>query len=125
MTVLKGDILFSRGAVPILVTNKNPKTGEVAYDNELKVVQEKTRNGLKNGLSEEQSAKFTSVIDEVKSEDKKEMIKSLYEKIQEIKKNGGDQRLVRYLNGELQYMMTRERFQPDQYEVDPLTLQSY
>jgi hypothetical protein len=125
MTIVKGDVLFSRGGEPLLVKKKNASTGDVEFEGTLANIQLQTKNGLKNGLNESQSAKYSSVLDEVRSEDKKEMIRGLYEKIQDLKKNNADPRIIRYLNGELQYMMTRERFQPETYEVDKLTLQSF
>jgi hypothetical protein len=125
MTVLKGDILFSRKGDPLLVTKKNEVTGGVLSDSGMEKIQARTKDGLKNGLDDDQSSKYTSVLDQVRSPDKKEMIRGLYEKIQDMKKNQGDPRLIRYLDGELQYMMTKERYQPEIYEVDKLTLQSY
>jgi hypothetical protein len=125
MSVIKGDILFSRSGDPLLVAKKNMTTGGVLFDGNLAASQLRSKDGLKNGLDEEQSAKYSSTLDSVRTDDKKEMIRGLYEKIQDLKKNNADPRVIRYLNGELQYMMTRERFQPEIYEVDKLTLQSY
>ena len=125
MTVVKGDTIFARGGVPVLVTSKNEVTGEVTYTSDFEKVQKENKNSVRNGLDEATKAQFQEIVTNTGGKDVKESIRNLAEKIRDLKKEPTNPRLLRYLQGELQYLMTRERYQPEDYEVDRLTLESY
>ncbi|MCA2959446.1 MAG: hypothetical protein IOD12_04280 [Silvanigrellales bacterium] len=125
MTILKGDVVFARAGDPVLVKSKDPKSGNVVVDKDFDKVQASTGIGVINGLKEETKDTFRSILAEVENEDAKQEIRSLSNRIQELRKENADPRLIRYLKGELQFRMTRERFQPENYETDQLTLRTY
>jgi hypothetical protein len=122
MTILKGDVIFARGGDPVRITSKDKATGNVTYEKKLETVQDATQFGVKNGLSAPQREAFQTVLSEVENDDARTEIETLAKKIDEMKKEGGDPRLIRYLKGELQFRMTRDRIQPEDFQVDELSL---
>ena len=125
MTILKGDVIFARAGDPNLVRSKDPRTGNVVVEKDFDTVQKTTEIGVVNGMRTETKDAFRSVLAEVENDDAREGIRRLSDRIQELRKENADPRLIRYLKGELQFRMTRERFQPENYETDPLTLRTY
>lgn len=124
MTILKGDVVFARGGEPVRIASKDKATGNVTYERDFGRVQEATRLGVKNGLSAEQGEAFRTVLTEVRDADAKAEIDKLAARVEQLRKEGADPRLLRYLKGELQFRMTSERHQPQGYEVDEMTLLS-
>jgi hypothetical protein len=125
MTILKGDVVFTRTADPVLVKSKDAKSGNVTIDKDFVTVQRATEKGVVNGLRQEAKDAFKGVLDEVRDDDARQEIRALSAKIDELRKENADPRLIRYLKGELQFRMTRERWQPEDYQVDALSLRSY
>ncbi len=122
MTIHKGDVLFTRTGRPTLITSRNPKTGEVSTNEDLKTIAEKTRFGIKNGLNPDQRKSFESARTEVVSNDKKQEILKLRERIGQLKQENGDKKVVQYLENELQHLIIREDYVPSDYMVDERTL---
>ena len=126
MTVLPGDLLFSRTGQPAKVISKQENKGTVTTDTDLDRIGEHVRQGIQNGMRPEQREAYQTVLSQVKqSGDAHQEIEELYKKIDELKSQGADERLIRYLTGELQFRMTKERYQPASYKMDLMTLTSY
>jgi hypothetical protein len=125
MTIIKGDVVFARAGDPVLIKSKDVKSGNVQIDSDFATVQKSTEIGVINGLKAETKDAFRSVLAEVANDDAREEIRRLSDRIQDLRKENADPRLIRYLKGELQFRMTRERFQPENYETDQLTLRTY
>jgi hypothetical protein len=123
MSVIKGDVVFARSGMPQMITSKNDESGKVTFDSDFKKIV--TLKGVKNGLPEAARAEFNEVLETTEDSDKKQEIINLSNKIQELKKDSKDTRLIRYLEGELGYRMNREKFTPEGYEVNPSAITSY
>ena len=124
MAIINGDVIFSRGGKPVKVTSKDAQTGNVTLDPNFDTVQKESEFGVKNGLGKEAKEAYKATLSEVRNPDKIVEIENLRAKIAELKKENVDTRLMRYLEGELQYRMTRERYTPPEFEFDPLTATS-
>jgi len=124
VTIVKGDVVFARGGEPVIIASKNPRSGQVTTDRNFSRVQDATETGVKNGLAEAQKEAFNTVLSEVRDDDARQEIDKLSAKVAEMRKDGTDPRLLRYLRGELQFRMTKERYEPVGYQVDELTLLS-
>jgi hypothetical protein len=117
MALSVGDIVFARGGKPSVVVGYDEKTEKANLEESMALAQEIGRNGIRNGVSLESRDAYNSVIEGVRNRNKKQEIEDLYTRIQEMKKAGADARLMRYLEGELQYRMSREDYQPVQVSV--------
>lgn len=124
MAVISGDIIFSRGGKPVKVTSKNPDTGDVTLDKDFDNVQKESQFGIKNSLEKESKDAYKSVLSGIKNPEKITEIENLRSKLADLKKENVDPRLIRYLEGELQFRMTRERYTPENFEFDILTATS-
>jgi cation transport regulator ChaB len=125
MGVLKGDVIFARSGMPQTISNKDDKTGKVTFESDFPKIQKEVVKGVKNGLSESARSEYTEVLNSAEDSDKRQEIRNLSSKIQELKKESKDARLIRYLEGELGYRMNREKYTPEGYEVDPSAITSY
>ena len=124
MAIINGDVIFSRGGKPVQVTSKDVQTGNVTLEPDFDKVQKESEYGIKNGLGKEVKEAFKATLSEVKDSNKIVEIENLRKKVAALKKENVDPRLMRYLEGELQYRMTRERYTPLDFEFDPLTATS-
>lgn len=120
-----GDIVFTRDGRPVIVKGKDPKTGNVSIEPSLSEVAEASQNGIKNGLNESERAAWSAILSEVKDTDQRKEIDALHSKIETLKKENKDARVIRYLQSELQHKMMRARYQPENVAVDPATLIAY
>lgn len=125
MTTIPGDIIFAKNGRPVEIKSKDPKTGEIVAERDMNLIRESAKFGIKNGLNEDRREAYKTVISEVQSDSQQEMINNLYKKIEDLKSSNGDPRLIRYLNGELQFLMSRNNSVPEQYKTDELTLSSF
>jgi hypothetical protein len=122
MSIYLGDILFTRDGRPTLVTSRNASTGEVTTNGDLKTIAKSAQLGIKNGLTPEQRQSFESVRYAAMSEDKKQEILDLRNRINSLKKSDGDRKVIRYLENELQHLIVREDYVPLDYTINERTL---
>jgi hypothetical protein len=125
MSVLKNDVVFARSGMPQMIVSKNESTGKVTFESDFPKIQKEVLGGVKNGLPEASRAEFKEVLESAEDSDKRQEIRNLSEKIQDLKKESKDSRLIRYLEGELGYRMNREKYTPEGFEVDPSAITSY
>lgn len=125
MSIIKGDIIFSRGGKPVQVTSKDPRSGNVTLDSDFDKVRAEARMGIKNGLEPDLKDAYRTTLSETGDDDARARIDKLHARIQDMKKENANPRLVRYLEGELHYLMTRERHTPSRFEFDAITATSY
>lgn len=122
MSIHVGDILFTRQGLPAIVTSKDSSIASVSLEKNIGEVQKATEFGIKNGLDPEQRKTFESVRREALSPDKAEEIQRLRDRIRELKDTGGDAKVLRYLENELQHLVIREGIIPRDYMVQERTL---
>lgn len=122
MAIQTGDVLFTRQGRPALVTSRDPKSESVSLEQNLGKVQQATTLGIKNGLSPVQREDFESVRLSVVSGDKAEEIRGLRDRIRDLRERGGDQKVLHYLENELQHLVIREGIVPSDYMVNERTL---
>jgi hypothetical protein len=125
MSVLKNDVVFARSGMPQMITSKNETSGKVTFEADFEKIQKETVKGVKNGLPEATRSEFKEVLESAEDSDKRQEIRNLSSKIQDLKKDSKDPRLIRYLEGELGYRMNREKYTPEGYEVNPSAITSY
>ncbi|MBX9704151.1 MAG: hypothetical protein K2X39_08370 [Silvanigrellaceae bacterium] len=124
MAVNLNDTLWTRTGTPVKVLHVQPHSGKLILDEDFDHVQENTKFGIKNALSESEREAFNTNLTEVKSKDKKQEIEHLFQKIKALRNENADPRLIKYLDCELQFLMIREKYMPEKYETDPLNLGS-
>lgn len=117
-----GDIVFARGGKPAVVVGYDDKTDKANLDDNILLAQEQGHNGVRNGFDSDSRAAYNSVIDGVRNPNKHKEIDDLYKRINELRSAGADPRLLRYLQGELQFRMSREQYQPVQVTVPDYTI---
>lgn len=104
------------------MTSRNAETGDVTVDGDLKTVAKNAALGIKNGLTPEQRQSFESVRYASMSDDKKQEILDLRNRIAELRKGDGDRKVIRYLENELQHLIVRENFVPLDGSINERTL---
>lgn len=124
MAVVVGDVLFARSGDPSLVRSKDANSGNVVLERDFASVQEHAKEGLKNGLMPEQREAYQATLSEVRDPDRRKEIDNLATKLNSLKETGGDPRVLRYLEQELAYRMTKERHVPRTLVVDPRNISS-
>lgn len=124
MSMLIGDVIWNRQGQPALVTDKDPKKGTVHVNENLKDIQNHSRHGIQNGLTQRQRENYSSALDDIddSSNHMKEQINQLMEKISQLKDNNADPRVLRYLENELQFLILENHYVPEKYEVNPINL---
>lgn len=122
MALTVGDIVFAKAGKPAVVVGYDEKTARANLDENFALVQDVGFNGVRNGIDLENREAFNSVINSVKNNDKRTEIDDLNKKMEEMKAKGADPRLLRYLEGELQFRMSREKYQPVQVSVPAHTI---
>lgn len=125
MSIVVGDVVFGRDGRPQQVTSKDRETGEITLERDFDAVRRDNVKGVKNGLDPSAKEAFRSILSQVQDPDKKLEIDKLMGKVNELKKNNIDPRLMRYLENELHFRMTRERYMPAEFPVNAVTLTSY
>lgn len=119
-SIAPNDIVWTRNGDPVRISEKNQKTGKLILDNNFTKIQDTTKLGIKNGLEPEQKESYNTTLSKIEnSDDRYQEIRDLYNKIQTLKRGNTDPRLIKYLENELQFRMVREKFIPENYEVDP------
>lgn len=122
MAINPGDILFTRSGRPALVTGRDANSAEVALQDDLKEVQNAAPFGIKNGLDRRQRDEFESNRFASLSEDKRQEILALRERIRDLREKNSDQKVIHYLENELQHLVIREGITPSDYMVSERTL---
>lgn len=122
-TISPNDILWSRSGDPVRITERNDKNGKIILDTDFSKIQDTAKFGIKNGLEPTQKAAYETNLSEIANrDDRRQEIRDLYDKITKLKQGNTDPRVIKYLENELQYRIVREKFTPESFEVDPLTL---
>ena len=119
MSVRIGDNVFIQSGVPATVKDRDQATGKLSLEADLDKVQEDTRHGYINGLSQESRGKLYAVLDEVKaaSEDPSERVEQMRAKLDELDKDPRNQQLGRYLKAEITHIMNTNALKPREYVV--------
>lgn len=122
-TISPNDILWSRTGDPVRVAARNDKDGKIILDTKFDNIQNIARIGIKNGLEPEQKAAYNVNLSQVQNDaDRRQEIRDLYNRITQLKQENTDPRVVKYLENELQYRIVREKFTPENFAVDSITL---
>ncbi len=122
MGINPGDILFTRAGRPALVTARDAGSAEVSLQENLKDVQRATPFGIKNGLDRRQRDEFETNRFASLSDDKRQEILMLRDRIRDLREKNSDPKVVHYLENELQHLVIREGITPSDYMVSERTL---
>ena len=122
-TISPNDILWTRNGDPVRIADRNNKNGKIILDSGFENIQEVAQFGIRNGLEPNQKEAYLTTLSRVENlDDKNQEIRDLYSKITKMKMANSDPRVIKYLENELQYRIVREKFTPENFEVDALTL---
>lgn len=122
-TISPNDILWSRTGDPVRVAARNNKDGKIILDTNFENIQDVAKIGIKNCLEPEQKAAYNVHLSQIQNnEDRHQEIRDLYNKITELKHENTDPRVIKYLENELQFRIVREKFTPENFAVDAITL---
>jgi len=114
-----GDTLFTLSASPATVIAKDESGGSVRLDRDFAAFQLNTRNGLHNDMAVEHREKFNAIMDEVRSNsDDVARVEVLISRIEELKSDSQNMRLVSYLDGELKHLMHAKGVKPRYFTTD-------
>ncbi|KAB8031969.1 hypothetical protein [Fluviispira multicolorata] len=122
LAIVPNDIVWTRNGDPIRVEKTNPKTGKIILDPDFEKIQDTAQTGIKNGLEPKLKDAYKTSLSDIEGEEKRQEIRDLYAKIESLKNGNTDQRVIKYLENELQYRIVREKFAPENFAVDPITL---
>jgi hypothetical protein len=122
-TISPNDVLWNRNGDPVRIANRNDKNGKIVLDSDFSNIQETAKFGIKNGLEPSQKEAYSTHLSRVENmNDRHQEIRDLYSKIEKLKQENTDPRVIKYLENELQYRIVREKFAPENFEVNPITL---
>ncbi len=122
-TISPNDILWSRTGDPVRIAARNPKDGKVILDTNFDNIQEVAKIGIKNGLEPAQKAAYNLNLSLIQNDDDRQQeIRDLYNRITQLKQENTDPRVIKYLENELQFRIVREKFTPENFAVDAITL---
>jgi hypothetical protein len=119
LSIRVGDTVFIRNGTPAVVKNRDEQTGVLTLDSDQKEVQTQTRNGITNGLSEENRAKLQEIMDAAKGEtaDPAERVERLKNALAEIENDPTQHTLARYLRGEMHFIMNSFGIKPREFSL--------
>jgi ribosomal protein S4 len=129
-TIAQNDILWSRTGEPVRIASRNDSTGKIILDKDFDKVQETAKFGIRNGLEPKQKEEYLANLSAIESKpnarrmtpDRRQEIRDLYHQIKKLKEERTDPRVIRYLENELQYRIVREKFAPEDLEIEPIML---
>ena len=122
-TISPNDILWNRNGDPVRIADRNNKNGKIILDPDFSHVQETAKFGIKNALEPAQKEAYHLELSNVENpDDRHQEIRDLYNKITQLKHENTDPRVLKYLENELQFRIVREKFTPENFAVDALTL---
>jgi hypothetical protein len=114
-----GDTVFSPSGSPSVVVGRDEAKSTLKVDQDFKAFQVATRHGLINGLAPESREQFNAIMDEVMSDsDNSERVGFLQSKIEELKVDPKNTKLVQYLEGEVRHLMNIKGIKPRFYNTE-------
>jgi hypothetical protein len=114
-----GDTVFSQSAVPSVIVGRDDVKSTLKTDQDFSAFQVATRHGLINGLAPENREKFNEIMDDVMSDkDNAERVTMLQGKIDELKIDPRNTKLVQYLDGEVKHLMNLKGIKPRFYNTE-------
>ncbi len=114
-----GDTVFTSSASPATVIGKDNGTDAARLDRDFEVFKQNTRHGLHNDMAPEHRQQFNEIMDEVRANtDDILRVEALVSKIDELKSDPQNVRLVGYLDGELRHIMHSKGVKPRYFTVD-------
>lgn len=122
LAIVPNDIVWTRTGDPIRVNSTDPKTGKIILDPNFNTVQDIGVLGIKNGLDPIEKPAFKTSLTGIENEDKKQEIRDLLNHIEDLRAQNAEPRVIKYLENELQYRIVREKFAPENFSVEPITL---
>ena len=108
-----GDTLFTQNATPATVVGKDEQKSTVKYDRDFSAFQVNTRHGLINGIAPEARDQFQKIMDEVfENKNNDARVELLRNKIDELKVDPRNFKMVQYLDGEVRHLMNVKGVKP-------------
>jgi hypothetical protein len=108
-----GDTLFTQNASPATVVGQDAAKGTVKYDRDFSAFQVNTRHGLINGMAPEARDQFQKIMDEVfENENNEQRVELLRDKIEELKADPRNFKMIQYLDGEVRHLMNVKGVKP-------------
>lgn len=113
MTFRVGDTVFSPSGAPSVVVGRDEAKSTLKLDQDFKAFQVSTRHGLVNGMAPETREIFNEIMDEAMADkDNADRVSFLQGKIDELKVDPRNTKLVQYLNGEVRHLMNIKGIKP-------------
>lgn len=114
-----GDTLFSSSAAPVTVAAVDETGSRVKIDRDFNAFQVNTRHGLQNDMAPDQREQFNQIMDEVvANKDSQQRVNLLMQRIDELKPDPKNHRLVTYLDGEAKHIMNTKGIKPRYYTTE-------
>ncbi len=122
-SISPNDVLWNRNGDPVRIAERNDKNGKIILDSNFSKIQDVSKFGIKNGLEPSQKDAYATNLSTIENmEDRHQEIRDLHSQIEKLKKGNTDPRVIKFLENELQYRIVREKFTPENFEVNPITL---
>jgi hypothetical protein len=119
MALRIGDSVFSRDGMPATVINRDDKSAKLELSNEKEKLNEATRHGYINGLTETTRGEFNSIMDSFKDiEDPKERTVEMRTQLTELEKDPRKHRIAKYVRAEMLHVMNTYGIKPTNFTVD-------
>jgi hypothetical protein len=114
-----GDTLFSSSAAPATVAAVDETGSRVKIDRDFSAFQVNTRHGLQNDMATDQREQFNQIMDEVvANKDSQQRVNLLMQRIDELKPDPKNHRLVTYLDGEARHIMNTKGIKARYYTTE-------
>ena len=114
-----GDVVYGVNGKPGIVVKSDRIAGEVEVDTKRQEVRDTHKHGYINGLTPKERTDYNSYLDDVsEKEDPQEKISSIRGKINELKEDPKQVKMVKYLESELFHIMNTHNVEPRFYSID-------
>ena len=112
-------LFFLSPPVPSVIVGRDDVKSTLKIDQDFSAFQVATRHGLINGLAPENREKFNEIMNDVMSDkDNAERVTMLQGKIDELKIDPRNTKLVQYLDGEVKHLMNLKGIKPRFYNTE-------
>ena len=113
-----GDAVFDRNGQPGIVSKQDSNSKEFTVDRQKAQVKKSHRHGYVNGLEQNERVDYLKVLDEVSSiTDPKQKVSALQTKIDDLKLDPNQYKMVGYLEAELFHVMNTHGVKPRTYQI--------
>jgi len=120
MSLMIGDVVFSRNGEPGIIRSKDQKNGEFQVDRDFSQVQKSFRHGFLNGLNAEEKNSYLEILDKTRGQGSiANQVKFLENEINRFSHSSRKvSKSLQYLKNQLTHFRHIHHIKPRYYNMD-------